>query len=59
MVNEPTVVSRLSRYSYGMSFSHYYDPYTHLLVDRYFDEAEGVYMAKHQMTWVLKRVRKK
>ena len=52
----PTVVSRLSRYSYGMAFSHNYDPKKHLVEDVYLDTADGQYRAKNQMTWLLRRV---
>lgn len=53
----PTVTSRLSRHSYGMSFSVPYDQQKHLLQDLYQDEKTGLFMAKGQMTWLLKRVR--
>ena len=57
-ISTPTVVSRLSRYSYGMAFSVIYDPARHLSEDVYLDTAEGTYRAKDQMTWLLKRVRR-
>lgn len=57
VTGSPTVVSRLSRYSYGMAFSQVYDHKKHLLQDRYMDTAEGIYRANGQMTWLLRRVR--
>lgn len=55
--NEPTVTSRISRYSYGLSFSVPYNERRHLIHDAYKDEKTGLTMAKQQMTWLLKRVR--
>lgn len=57
VVSSPTVTSRLSRYSYGMAFSHPYDPKKHLIEDCYLDTSDGSYKAKDQMKWLLKRVR--
>ena len=57
LTSTPTVVSRLSRYNYGMAFSQIYDPSRHLLQDMYMDPAEGVYRARGQMIWLLRRVR--
>ena len=57
-ISTPTVVSRIARYSYGMALSHIYDPAKHLPEDVYLDTAEGVYRAKDQMNWLLKRVRR-
>lgn len=51
-----TTVSRLSRYSYGLSLSNDYDPTQHLPIDKYYDEHEGTWKAGNQMTWLLKRV---
>ena len=56
VVNSPTITSRLSRYSYGMAFSHPYDPSKHLIEDCYLDTSDGTYQAKGQMEWLLKRV---
>lgn len=52
-----TIISRLSRYSYGILVSKVYDPSKHRVQDRYLDEIEGIYRAKDQMKWLLKRVR--
>ena len=53
----PTVTSRLSRYSYGMSFDEEYNQKKHLLQELYRDDATGLVMAKKQMTWLLRRVK--
>ncbi|KAL1613681.1 hypothetical protein SLS54_010378 [Diplodia seriata] len=53
-----TVVSRLSRYSYGVALSCLWDASIHDEHDRYFDQAEGVYRARNQMRWLLKRGQK-
>lgn len=55
--NNPTITSRLSRYSYGLTYSEPYDSSKHLIQDRFYDEIEGIYRAAHQMEWLLKRVR--
>lgn len=52
----PTVVSRLSRYSYGMALDEPFDMSRHRVEDCYRDEETGRWMAKDQMTWLLKRV---
>lgn len=52
----PTVTSRLSRYSYGMVFDHYYDERLHHIDDIFWDIDTGSYMARDQMTWLLRRV---
>lgn len=57
ITSSPTVVSRLSRYSYGMAFSQIYDHTRHLSEDVYLDTADGEYKARGQMNWLLKRVR--
>ena len=54
--NAPTVTSRISRYSYGVSMSEEFDQRIHLLQDGYQDPKTGHFMAKQQMTWLLKRV---
>lgn len=57
VISRPTVISRISRYSYGLRFSHLFNPKEHLLEDKYLDVADGKYRADNQMTWLLKRVR--
>lgn len=57
ITSSPTVVSRLSRYSYGMALSQIYDPTRHLSEDVYLDTADGTYKARGQMKWLLRRVR--
>ena len=53
--NLPTVTSRLSRHSYGVSLSPIFDPKKHLLIDKYTDGL-GIDRANRQMTWYLRRV---
>ena len=53
-----TVVSRLSRYSYGLAFNESFDLTQHRIDDCYKDMETGRYMARDQMTWLLKRVSK-
>lgn len=55
--DNPTVTSRLSRYSYGIVMTPLYDPYKHLVQDRFYDKVEGTARARDQMDWFLKRVR--
>ena len=52
-----TITSRLSRYSYGMAFDEPYDHRLHSNDEYYWDLATGDYLARDQMTWLLKRVR--
>ncbi len=54
--NPPTVVSRLSRYSYGIASSPKYDSTKHLSEDKYRD-VDGEDRARDQMTWLLRKVR--
>lgn len=51
-----TVVSRLSKYSYGIVVSVPFDMSFHLWKDRFLDQATGRYMAANQMQWLLRRV---
>ncbi|KAL8759425.1 MAG: hypothetical protein Q9199_000795 [Rusavskia elegans] len=51
----PTVTSRLSRYSYGLLVDQYYDERVHHIDDIYLDYDTGGYLARDQMTWLLKR----
>jgi len=51
-----TVVSRLSRYSYGVVANQLFDPKVHKLSERYLEEATGKWRADSQMKWFLKRV---
>ncbi len=55
--DNPTVTSRLSRYSYGLQVATPYDPSKHLVQDRFYDKVVGTYKADNQMDWLLKRVR--
>ena len=55
--DNPTITSRLSRYSYGIVVSVPYDPSKHLVQDRFHDAVEGIDRAANQMQWFLKRVR--
>ncbi|MCJ1459513.1 hypothetical protein MMC28_009892 [Mycoblastus sanguinarius] len=55
VISSPTVVSRISRYSYGMAFYRNYDASRHLVEDRFWDTVEGKYKARDQMVWLMKR----
>ncbi|KAM0796671.1 hypothetical protein BDR22DRAFT_866080 [Usnea florida] len=55
VTSSPTVVSRLSRYSYGVAFTQVYDPTRHLSEDVYLDTTDGTHRARGQMEWLLKR----
>ena len=55
--DNPTITSRLSRYSYGIPMSEVYDSSKHIIQDRYFHKIKGIYMARNQMKWLLQRVR--
>ncbi|KAI1660440.1 hypothetical protein F4813DRAFT_400656 [Daldinia decipiens] len=52
---EPTIVSRISRYSYGIPLTEDFDPKKHLWKDRFLDNSSGKYAADNQMRWLLKR----
>ena len=43
VTSSKTVVSRISRYSYGMSFSQIYDSRKNIAEDKHMDAVEGIY----------------
>ena len=51
------VASTVSRASYGIVFQDRFHGHRHLEEDRQWDAHEGMWMAKKQMKWYLKRVR--
>ncbi|KAI1464857.1 uncharacterized protein F4812DRAFT_462181 [Daldinia caldariorum] len=52
---DSTIVSRISRYSYGVPVMENFDPKKHLWRDRILDPSTGQYAADNQMRWLLKR----
>jgi hypothetical protein len=53
-----TIVSRISRYSYGVPISEPFDPHRHHWRDQVIDPSSGEIHARNQMEWLLKRVRR-
>lgn len=51
-----TVISTISRASYGIKFSEEFEEGKHLEEDKKWDPEEGKLMAKSQMKWYLKKV---
>ena len=50
------MTSTVSRANYGIAYKERFDENKHLNEDKYWDEIEGCFMAKHQMQWYLNRV---
>lgn len=54
--HKPTVISRISKYSYGVSLAVPFDRKIHHWEDRVLDPSNNTYLASNQMRWLLRRV---
>lgn len=50
------IESRNARYSYGYAVNVPFENGKHDSQDRYYDNSEGIYRARDQMGWLMKRV---
>lgn len=50
------VTSTIARASYGISFDDIFDNSVHREEDKFYDEDEGIWRARSQMKWYLKKV---
>lgn len=50
------IVKRVSRYSYGIAATDEYIEGQHDVMDRAWDPVEGMFVARNQMDWYLRRV---
>jgi hypothetical protein len=56
MAPVPTVVGRISMYSYGVCVKRPFDSSRHLWDDRHLNLATNTYFATNQMKWLLRKV---
>lgn len=51
-----TITSRKARFSYGICLNHEFDSMIHREIDKYWDDIDGMWRARNQMSWLAPKV---